>query len=62
MSTAILPILALAAVAAAAHAAPKHPFPLLVGGHAHGAANIRALADLGMGNFVWIPVSHVCRL
>ena len=55
MSTAILPILALAAVAAAAHAAPKHPFPLLVGGHAHGAANIRALADLGMGNFVWIP-------
>lgn len=28
---------------------------LLVGGHAHGAANIRILADLGVGNFVWIP-------
>lgn len=28
---------------------------LLVGGHAHGAANIRALSDLGLGNFVWIP-------
>lgn len=29
--------------------------PLRVGGQAHGAANIRALADLGLGNFVWIP-------
>jgi len=29
--------------------------PLLVGGHAHGEANIQALADLGLGNFVWIP-------
>jgi hypothetical protein len=29
--------------------------PLLVGGHAHGTENIRALAELGLGNFVWIP-------
>lgn len=29
--------------------------PLLVGGYAHGADNIAALARLGMGNFVWIP-------
>jgi len=29
--------------------------PLLVGGHAHGSENIQALADLGLGNFVWIP-------
>lgn len=29
--------------------------PLLVGGHAHGADNIQALSDLGIGNFVWIP-------
>lgn len=29
--------------------------PLLVGGHAHGATNIQALSDLGLGNFVWIP-------
>lgn len=28
---------------------------LYVGGHAHGAANIAALAELGLGNFVWIP-------
>ncbi|MBI2302693.1 MAG: hypothetical protein HYU66_27620 [Armatimonadetes bacterium] len=31
------------------------PAPLLVGGHAHGADNIAALAELGLGNFVWIP-------
>lgn len=30
-------------------------WPLLVGGHAHGAENIRTLAELGVGNFVWIP-------
>ena len=30
-------------------------YPLLVGGHAHGAENIRILKDLGLGNFVWIP-------
>lgn len=30
-------------------------YPLLVGGHAHGAVNIQTLNDLGMGNFVWIP-------
>ena len=29
--------------------------PLLVGGHAHGAKNIEMLADLGLGNFVWVP-------
>lgn len=29
--------------------------PLLVGGHAHGKENIDALAELGLGNFVWIP-------
>jgi hypothetical protein len=29
--------------------------PLLVGGHAHGRRNIEILADLGLGNFVWIP-------
>lgn len=29
--------------------------PLLVGGHAHGKGNIEALAQLGVGNFVWIP-------
>lgn len=29
--------------------------PLLVGGHAHGRENIRALHVLGLGNFVWIP-------
>lgn len=34
---------------------PPDACPLLVGGHAHGAANIRALRDLGVGNFVWIP-------
>ncbi len=35
---------------------PQPPSPaVLVGGHAHGAANIRALAELGLGNFVWIP-------
>lgn len=32
---------------------------LLVGGYAHGAANIRALAELGLGNFVWIPKSNL---
>jgi hypothetical protein len=26
-----------------------------VGGHAHGPANIEALAHLGLGNFVWMP-------
>jgi len=31
--------------------------PLLVGGCAHGETNIQALADLGLGNFVWIPAS-----
>lgn len=31
------------------------PAPILVGGHAHGAANIAALAELELGNFVWIP-------
>jgi hypothetical protein len=31
--------------------------PLLVGGCAHGERNIRALAGLGVGNFVWIPAS-----
>lgn len=29
--------------------------PVLVGGHAHGAETIRALKELGLGNFVWIP-------
>ncbi|NLH99365.1 MAG: hypothetical protein GX446_07710 [Chthonomonadales bacterium] len=29
--------------------------PLLVGGHAHGADNIRILKELDVGNFVWIP-------
>lgn len=29
--------------------------PLMVGGHAHGVKNVQALADLGIGNFVWIP-------
>lgn len=31
------------------------PEPILVGGCAHGPGNIRALAELGMGNLVWIP-------
>jgi hypothetical protein len=31
------------------------PLPLVVGGHAHGAKNIQALADLGVGNMIWIP-------
>ncbi len=30
-------------------------FPLLVGGEAHGVENIDTLADLGIGNLVWIP-------
>ena len=44
----------LAVLAAALATAPSH-LPLLVGGHAHGGANIRILKDLGLGNFVWIP-------
>lgn len=30
-------------------------YPLLVGGHAHGADNIQILHNLEMGNFVWVP-------
>lgn len=33
--------------------------PLLVGGHDHGAVNIQALHDLGVGNFIWIPKHNV---
>jgi hypothetical protein len=36
-------------------ASTTQEFPLMVGGHAHGAENIRVLSDLGLGNFVWIP-------
>jgi len=35
--------------------------PLIVGGMTHGAANIQALADLGVGNFVWIPKTNVIQ-
>ena len=31
--------------------------PLLVGGMAHGAYNIKIMSDLGLGNFMWIPMS-----
>ncbi|MBM3494840.1 MAG: hypothetical protein FJX72_11075, partial [Armatimonadetes bacterium] len=44
-----------AGIAMAAISTPTGELPLLVGGHAHGAANIRALKSLGLGNFVWIP-------
>ncbi len=44
-----------AAMAILATGAAAQELPLLVGGHAHGAENIKALADLGLGNFVWIP-------
>jgi hypothetical protein len=37
------------------HAGLAAELPLLVGGQAHGAENIRTLAELGLGNFVWIP-------
>ncbi len=45
---------AFAIVAALLAPSPSEP-PLLVGGHAHGVANIRILKELGLGNFVWIP-------
>ena len=42
--------------ASALQAGPSPPpVPLLVGGAAHGAEFIDALADLGVGNFVWVP-------
>lgn len=53
MLKALLILLAAACIAAPAAAADTPP--LLVGGHAHGAENIRILSDLGLGNFVWIP-------
>jgi hypothetical protein len=41
------------------HGAPAHAeIPYLVGGMAHGVDNINALAELGLGNFVWIPPSY----
>ena len=35
--------------------ADEEDIPLLIGAQAHGAENIEALADLGLGNFVWLP-------
>ena len=37
---------------------PAIEMPVLVGGMAHGADNIAILAELGLGNFVWIPPSY----
>lgn len=37
------------------------PMPLVVGGHAHGARNIQALADLGCGNMIWIPKPNLIK-
>ena len=48
-------VLEIAAIAAIIPGTADGTVPLRVGGHAHGAENIRALADLGIGNFVWIP-------
>ncbi len=45
----------LAAAVAAQPLEGNAAMKLLIGGHAHGTENIRALADLGVGNFVWIP-------
>jgi len=35
--------------------------PLYVGGHAHGVKNIQALADLGVGNMIWIPKPNLIQ-
>ena len=48
----------LAAGAPAIGAPDRDVLPLMVGGCAHGETNIEALADLDMGNFVWLP-AHV---
>ncbi|MHB0998123.1 MAG: hypothetical protein ACYC27_02665 [Armatimonadota bacterium] len=39
----------------------KDTLPLVVGGHAHGAKNIQALADLGCGNMIWIPKPNLIQ-
>lgn len=35
--------------------------PIYVGGHAHGARNIQMLADLGVGNMIWIPKPNLIQ-
>lgn len=35
--------------------------PLFVGTHAHGVKNIQALADLGVGNMIWIPKPNLIQ-
>lgn len=52
----LLPALVLIAACCSCLAAD---FPLLVGGHDHGARNIEILHDLGVGNFIWIPKRNV---
>lgn len=39
----------------------RDEMPLVVGGHAHGAKNIQALADLGCGNMIWIPKPNLIQ-
>ena len=53
-------ILALLA-AGACPAEARDEMPLVVGGHAHGAKNIQALADLGVGNMIWIPKPNLIK-
>lgn len=52
-------LLLIALLATSAGRCAASDLPLLVGGHDHGAANIQALHDLGVGNFIWIPKHNV---